>query len=55
LRFPSGYIGDPPGSITFGDVVLIYEPTEQQMADMVTPAGGTIGTLSVGTLIIGAP
>jgi hypothetical protein len=37
LRFPSGYIGDPPGSITFGDVVLIYEPTEQQMIDMVTP------------------
>jgi hypothetical protein len=37
MRFPSGYIGDPPGSITFGDVVLIYEPTEQQMIDMVTP------------------
>jgi hypothetical protein len=50
MRFPSGYIGDPPGSITFGDVVLIYEPTEQQMIDFVTPQASQPGNPSTSAM-----
>lgn len=41
IRFPSGYIGDPAGDITIGDVVLLYEPTSQDLIDLVTPPAAT--------------
>ena len=39
LEFISGYIGNPTGEITFGDVAIFYEPTDQELSDMVTPIG----------------
>ena len=41
LQMPSGYIGDPPGTIVWGDQVFIFEPTAQQLTDLVTPTVST--------------
>lgn len=36
-----GYIGASPGYVMFGNQIVIYEPTTQQLSDLVTPLAGT--------------
>lgn len=55
IRYPSGYIGDPPGFIPISDLVLLYEPTAQDLIDLVTPEGSTVivTNLNATTLRVG--
>lgn len=53
MQLPSGYIGDPPGSITWGDIVFIYSPTPQQLIELVTPSVISATTINFATLNVG--
>lgn len=46
INLSVGYIGQIPGFVMFGDLVVLYDPTAQQVADLVVSSAGgyTSGT-----------